>query len=92
MVIGGDFNALLSQSEKTRGIIPPPKTLQDFNAFVDNNNLMDVHPNNGLLTWTNKRCGFANIATHLEKFLFSNDWKLSCSDISLEILRLTRSD
>ena len=50
VVIGGDFNALLDQSEKIGGIIPPSKTLQDFNAFVDNNNLMDVHPNNGVFT------------------------------------------
>ena len=53
VVIGGDFNALLSQVEKIGGIIPPPKTLQDFNCFVDNNNLMDIHPRNGSFTWRN---------------------------------------
>ena len=42
VVIGGDFNALLCQSKKTGGIIPPHKTILNFNAFVDNNNLMDV--------------------------------------------------
>ena len=50
IVIGGDFNALLAQSEKIGGIIPPSKILQDFNAFVDNNNLMDGNPINGVFT------------------------------------------
>ena len=31
-------------------VLSPPKMLQAFNAFVDNNNLMDVHPNNGVFT------------------------------------------
>ena len=66
--------------------------IQDFNAFVDNNNLMDVHPNNGSFTWTNKRSRFANIAAHLDRFLLSNDWKLSCLDICSEILTLPGSD
>ena len=92
MVIGGDFNALLSQSEKIGGIIPPPKMLQDFNTFVDNNNLMDVNPNNGVFTWTNKRSGFANISTRLDRFLLSKDWRLSCLDISSKILTLPGSD
>ena len=55
VVIGGDFNALLSQSEKIGGIIPPHKMILYFNTFVDNNNLMDVQPLNGSFTWTNKR-------------------------------------
>ena len=34
IIIGGDFNALLSQREKIGGIFPPPKMMQDFNYFV----------------------------------------------------------
>ena len=91
-VIQGDFNALLDQSKKVGGIMPPSKTLQDFNAFVDNNNLMDVHPNNGAFTWTNKRSGFTNIAACLDRFLLYKDWKLTCSNISSDILNLPGSD
>ena len=85
-VVLGDSNALLSQVEKIGSIIPPLKTLQDFNCFVDNNNLMDIHPRNGSFTWTNKRVGFAHNPTHLDRFLLSLDWKLSCSNISSDIL------
>ena len=92
IVVGGDFNALLDQSEKSGGIIPPTKTLRDFNAFVDNNNLMDVFPFNGIYTWTNKRAGFANIAVRLDRFLISKDWQMSCSDISSDILAWPGSD
>ena len=53
---------------------------------------MDVHPNNGIFTWTNKRSGFANIAAHLDRFLLSKDWKLTCLDISSEILTFLGSD
>ena len=78
--------------KKTGGIIPPCKNLQDFNAFLDNNNLMDVNPINGVFTQTNKRSGFANIVARLDRFLLSKDWQLSCSDISSKILTLAGSD
>lgn len=90
-IIGGDFNALLSQEEKIVGVIPP-KNLQDFNCSVDNNSLMDIHPRNGSFTWTNKRSGFGHIAAHLDRFLLSHDQKLSYSDITSDILSLLGSD
>ena len=91
-VCGKILLTLLSQEEKTGGLVAPPKNLQDFNCFVDNNNLMDIHSKNGSFTWTNKRSGFAHIAARLDRFLLSHDWKLSCLDISLDILSLPGSD
>ena len=92
IIIGGDFNALLSQREKIGGIFPPPKTMQDFNYFVQNNNLMDVCPANGSFTWTNKRSGFAHIAARLDRFLLSQEWKLLNMVISSHILSVPGSD
>lgn len=40
-IIGGYFNVVLSSKYKIRGIIPPPKSMQDFNNFVSNSALKD---------------------------------------------------
>ena len=40
------------------GICPPIRTIQDFSSFVEDNNLSDIFPNNGLYTSTNKHIGF----------------------------------
>jgi hypothetical protein len=92
VIIGGDFNAVLSQSEKIGGISPPTKTIQDFSQFVDNNGLMDIPPIQGKFTWTNRRDGFAQIAVWLDHFLLSQEWKLQHVQLSSEILSFPESD
>lgn len=43
--------------------------MQDFVAFVHDNDLYDVVPQNGMYTWMNKRDGFLQIAERLDRFL-----------------------
>ena len=85
-ILGGDFNALLSMSKKKEGICPPIKTIQDFYSFVEDNNFSDIFPNNGLYTWTNRHIGFLEIAKRLDRFLFSQSWKLLSFNFKSEIL------
>ena len=44
VIVVGDFNAILDHSEKSSGIFPPIKIIQDFSYVVDNNNLMKDIP------------------------------------------------
>ena len=85
-ILGGDFNALLSMSEKKGGICPPIRTIQDFSSFVEDNNLSDILPMNGLYTWTNRRIGFLEIVERLDRFLFSQSWKLLIFSFKSKIL------
>ena len=85
-ILGGDFNALLSMSEKKGGICPPIRTIQDFSSFVEDNNLSEIFLENGLYTWTNQHIGFLEIAERLDRFLFSQSWKLLSFSFKSEIL------
>ena len=91
-ILGGDFNALLSMSEKKGGICLPIKTIQDFSSFVEDNNLSDIFLDNGLYTWTNRRIGFLEIAERLDRFLFSQSWKLLSFSFKSEILPFSIPD
>ncbi|XP_057863998.1 uncharacterized protein LOC131072015 [Cryptomeria japonica] len=72
--IGGDFNAILNLGEKRGGIIKSMRIIVDFGEFMDNNQLLDVVPNNGLYTWNNRRVGFTNIMERLDPFFLGSFW------------------
>lgn len=74
LILESDFNVILSQSDKKGGIIPPQKTLEDFNEFVSNNALTNVKLGNGNYTWTNKGRDFLQIIVCLDRFLISPSW------------------
>ena len=91
-ILGGDFNALLSMTGKKGGICAPIRTIQGFSSFVEDNNLSDIFPYNGLYTWTNRRIGFLEIAERLDRFLFSQSWNLLSFSLKSEILPFAISD
>lgn len=62
MILGGYFNAIINNSDKRGGIIiKANRTMQDFQSFIEDNELYDVVPRNGFFTWNNRRIGFTNI-------------------------------
>ena len=42
IILGGDFNAIRSLNEKKGGIVPPPKTIEDFVTFIYDNELANL--------------------------------------------------
>lgn len=54
-MLGGDFNSILSPSEKGIGIFPPSKVTEGFAASIEDNALNDFIPTNVKFTWKNKR-------------------------------------
>lgn len=46
----------------------------DFQEFVDEIELVDCEPKNGLFTWNNHTLGFINIAERLDCFLVGLGW------------------
>ncbi|XP_059064893.1 uncharacterized protein LOC131856944 [Cryptomeria japonica] len=74
LVVAGDFNALLDLDEKKGGLRMSNKVMEDFRDFVAQNHLMDVVPNNGLFTWTNRRANFAHILERLDKHFIGSYW------------------
>ncbi|KAA3461963.1 reverse transcriptase [Gossypium australe] len=50
-IIGGDFNAILENSEKGGGRRKSQALVDDFRAVVDELSLVDLKTDNGLFTW-----------------------------------------
>ncbi|GLJ42575.1 hypothetical protein SUGI_0882540 [Cryptomeria japonica] len=74
VIAARDFNALLSLYEKAGGLQKPTKVMEDFKCFVSNNKLVDIIPQNGSYTWTNRRLNFLNISEWLDHFLAGEGW------------------
>lgn len=92
MVFGGDFNAISSNDEKCGGILPNKRILEDFSAFILNNDPMDCKKFNGSFTWTNRRKDFSQIAERLDRFLVSDNWICSNMDVVASVLPYVGSD
>jgi len=91
-VIGGDFNMIISLSEKKGGTRALNKDVAAFQNFSKNMKLVDIETNNGLCTWNNKRGGNAQVASKLDRFMISEDLMLLDKEIIVVILHFSGSD
>lgn len=89
IILGGDFNVMLSSRDKYGGIIPSPKSMQEFNKFIDSNALKDCMPLNRLYTWTNTRQGFFYIVERLDIFIVNHIWTVTFNLPKAKILSLS---
>eukprot|EP00253_Pinus_taeda_P008458 PITA_08458 len=72
-VTGGDFNMTATSEEKLGGRYRNNKDGTLLKDFIQNNWLIDLPTDNGLYTWTNKRVAPMQIASHLDRFLISDN-------------------
>ncbi|PON98092.1 Endonuclease/exonuclease/phosphatase, partial [Trema orientale] len=68
-VCGGDFNEILSFSEKIDGNDRQISTMVNFQMALSNCNLSDFGFMGSFVTWNNKRGGKANIQERLDRFV-----------------------
>lgn len=90
IILGGDFNAILSQDDKQGGNPTASKVIDDFRSFVFDNALSDILPSNGQFAWTNRR-NF-QIASRLDRFFSWYEWILHKYTFSSNILSLSGSN
>ncbi|KAL4348556.1 hypothetical protein GQ457_17G007420 [Hibiscus cannabinus] len=89
MIIGGDFNAVLSQEEKV-GSSFDTQSAMVFDDFIQECELMDLPLNGGKFTW--RRGGNNLAASRLDRFLVSPEVMQQCPSISQRILPRSLSD
>ncbi|TYH10965.1 hypothetical protein ES288_A07G220800v1 [Gossypium darwinii] len=70
-IVGGDFNAILNNSEKEGGRRKLKTHLDEFSDFMEELNLTDVKTCNGWFTWTNNRDGTRLVKERLDRFAIS---------------------
>ena len=72
-ISGGDYNMIANMEEKKGGRCRINRDGSILKDFIQNNWLIDLPSNNGVYTWNNKRADPMQIASHLDRFLISDN-------------------
>lgn len=81
--VGGDFNLIRTADDKSSGHANF-KLMDNFNAFISANGLMEIKQSGPRFTWTNKQA--RPIMVNLDRILVSASWEMRfplCNSISL---------
>ncbi|MBA0696892.1 hypothetical protein Goari_003412, partial [Gossypium aridum] len=89
---GGDFNAILNNSEKEGGRRKPKALLDEFCDLMEELSLNDVKTSNGWFTWTKNRDGTGLIKERLNRFFVSNAFIRTLPFLTSNIVRQSKSD
>ncbi|TXG63522.1 hypothetical protein EZV62_010516 [Acer yangbiense] len=91
-VCGGDFNELLSMSEKLGGSEKAIRDIIRFRQVVDDCEFIDLGFSGPKFTWNNMREGRDNVQERLDRILASTNWRNMYQQITIEHLGFNTSD
>jgi ribonuclease HI/exonuclease III len=74
IIVAGDLNVTLSQSEKKGGSIVRDPAREWVEDLISGWELEDITPSNGRFTWSNRRLGPGHIAARLDRFLVQSSF------------------
>ena len=92
IILGGDFNTILSLNEKVGGPSLLSQSSKEFKLWCELKDLIDIPTNNGIYTWNNRWKDFAYIAEKLDRFLIKGDLDKNNLNISSSILPIAGFD
>jgi hypothetical protein len=88
----GDFNSILTTSEKSGGRAYGSQFHRSFEDFVHSSGLIDLGFNGNRFTWSNHRQGIGNIIERLDRGLANGDWVLLYPNSLINHLPTTNSN
>ncbi|KAL3655747.1 hypothetical protein CASFOL_000143 [Castilleja foliolosa] len=91
-IIGGDFNTIRNFDEKKGGTDPNVTSLNDFNDFINMNNLQEVNTEGSYFTWCNNQIGKRRIYERLDRVLTNSEAFMSLPNLKVDILTRQCSD
>ncbi|GKV18359.1 hypothetical protein SLEP1_g28755 [Rubroshorea leprosula] len=91
-VIAGDFNDVLSQSEKFGGGPINQKRVQAYSSCMNSCNMMDMGFVGGRFTWTNMQSNGNIIRECLDRFWCNPEWKICFPEATVYHLPRVHSD
>ena len=92
IVLGGDFNTILSLNEKVGGAQNLSLSSTEFKSWIDEFNLLEIPTSNGIFTWNNRRKDNEYIAEKLDRFFIVGDISSYNKDFISNILPFAGSD
>lgn len=88
----GDFNTIISQSDKHGGKPVASSSSGGLNGLIQQHGLIDMGFHGHPYTWSNGRSGAANIQARLDRGLMTGSWQLLFPDAHLFHLPSLQSD
>nr|XP_023910503.1 uncharacterized protein LOC112022157 [Quercus suber] len=88
----GDFNEMLSSTEKLSSRLAPPRQLDAFREALEVCHLADLGFIGYPFTWNNRRLGDANTKERLDRAVANEAWKLKFSRTTVTHIILHASD
>ncbi|KAL0457103.1 UNVERIFIED_CONTAM: hypothetical protein Slati_1049500 [Sesamum latifolium] len=85
--IGGDFNSVISMSERPNGVYPSNHSIEEFNEAIFDSGLLDVGFEGSQYTWTDHR-----LWQRLDRVLFASEWIDAFPHTSVHHLPRSSSD
>ncbi|KAG8478646.1 hypothetical protein CXB51_028454 [Gossypium anomalum] len=91
-IVGGDFNAILNDSDKFRCRKKSRVDMEDFQRTIEELALVDIKIDKGWLIWSKNREGNGLIKERLDRFLFSTIGLENTPFLSTYVVRQACSD
>ncbi|XP_057826902.2 uncharacterized protein LOC131038480 [Cryptomeria japonica] len=86
VIMAGDFNTILDIDDKDGGLRKSTKVMEDFREFISKCQVMDVIPQNGKFTWTNRRFNFSKNFERFDRFFVGEWWVNGSFSIDTNII------
>lgn len=90
--LGGDLNLIRNADEKLGGNYYADPSRDSLEAIIQTHNLVDIPPQNGRFTWSNKRTGNNNVKERLDRILVQERTIARFSNIQRKIIQGYISD
>ncbi|XP_020249274.1 uncharacterized protein LOC109826664 [Asparagus officinalis] len=91
-IIGGDFNAIICNEEKLGGSQVPESETEDFQKFIELNQLHHLKATECFFTWCNKQDANSRIWSRLDRVLVNEEWILKYTPSQVDFLVPNFSD
>lgn len=90
-ILSGDFNEIVDNNEKRRGVTRSEKSFVHFRSFITRNGLLDVKHTGNYLSWRGKRHSHF-VRARLDRSLANNSWFEMFPSGRLQYFRFEGSD
>eukprot|EP00253_Pinus_taeda_P022174 PITA_22174 len=90
--LGGDLNLIRNADEKLGGNFYVDPSRDSLETIIQTHNLVDIPPQNGKYTWSNKRIDNSNIKERLDRILVQEGIVASFPIIKSKIIQGSASD
>lgn len=91
-VVGGDFNEILADEEKTGGVRRPQAMMEAFRDGLSDCGLSDLGFSGQRFTWSNNRVEPNTVRCRLDRFCCTGPWREYAPSAQVEHLGLPGSD